>query len=68
MSSFGWVDLNQILDLFKENNKLNWLTYNDINKMLIEQEIQWQSWDRSSECRDLLRMLKSREPVKIKVD
>lgn len=64
MSTIGWVDLEDILNLFKHNNELEWLNVKDINKLLLYQENVRQKITRSSEYNNLLLFLLKREKSK----
>jgi hypothetical protein len=66
MSTIGWVDLEDILNLFKHNNELEWLKIKDINKLLLYQENVKQKITRLSEYNNLLLFLLIREKNKNK--
>jgi hypothetical protein len=59
--SIGWVDLSHIIDLFSENRTLEWLTTQDVDKLLLDPANREAVWDRPREYKALRHILEKRE-------
>jgi hypothetical protein len=68
IAAVGWVDLNHILDLFKENRKIEWLTLYTVNQLLLDRENRTTFWHRSKESQLLIQMLRKRETLDNKLN
>jgi hypothetical protein len=68
IAAVGWVDLNHILDLFKENRKIEWLTLYTVNQLLLDRENRITFWHRSKESQLLIQMLRKRETLDKKLN
>lgn len=61
MATIAWVDLEDILNLFTQNNDLEWLKIKDLNKLLLYEENSTQKITRLTEFNKLLLFLRERE-------
>jgi hypothetical protein len=59
--SFGWVDLEDVLNLAIQNRVPEWLTLRDLNTLLHHKENHATIWKRTKECQDVVRTLQDRE-------
>jgi hypothetical protein len=68
IAAVGWVDLNHILDLFKENRKIEWLTLYTVKQLLLDRENRTTFRHRSKESQLLIQMLRKRETFNKKLN
>ena len=61
MSVYGWADLEDILNLFKESYRQDWLSLDDLHKMLLDDRNRSIYFKRTNEFMTLRDHIKNRE-------